>query len=204
MLMNRSIELTWSPPENTGGTEILYYFVYRRNETGSFEQIAKVPGSRTYYIDSNIFIDGLYVYYVIAENEIGRGPQSVKFDEEVPSSFFEGNDQDLGTPMILALVFLGLSFLIGIVAIIIFIRRRSDNDITGMEPMPVSAYTDQYPLEDQQAMYYPEDNGSYHDSYSQDMLEPPRLYEDQGLPVDLISEEALLEETQFPLDVPEE
>ncbi|MGA1873073.1 MAG: fibronectin type III domain-containing protein [Thermoplasmatota archaeon] len=160
-LVNGSIELKWSPPGNTGGTEILYYHIYRRNTSGAFELIAKVPGSQTTHSDSEILLPGIYVYYVVAENSIGRGPQSVKFDEEVPSSFFDEDEEGLGALVIIALVFLGLSLLIAIISVVVRIRRRS----VGEEAVPVPVYEEGYQFP--QEGYYPDGGEVYEQGYAE-------------------------------------
>jgi len=203
MLVNRSMELSWSPPENTGGTDILYYFVYRRNKTGFFEQIAKVPGSQTFYVDSNLFSPGLYVYYVVAENGIGRGPQSVKFDEEVPSSFFEEGDKSLGTSTTLALLFLGASLVICLIAVFVFIRRGYGKGNSGSEPVPVPMHTDLYPAGEEEPSYYPEEPVSCTEPHTPNESYPREPFEEDPLDFDL-QEFGKTPYSRAPVDIPEE
>lgn len=125
ILTNDSIRLTWSPPDFNGGAEIIQYYIYRLNENRSFDLIGRVPGNRTEFEDLDLDRTGLYVYYVVAENEMGIGPESIKFDVEVSEEVIDNTDQGLETPIVVALSILGTCTIFLAISVFITIFRRS-------------------------------------------------------------------------------
>jgi len=63
------VNLSWEPPEYTGGGEIIRYRIYRNiTDIGSEEFLVNVSGTETQYKDLNIKVNGTYKYRVTAVN----------------------------------------------------------------------------------------------------------------------------------------
>ncbi|NYT12787.1 MAG: hypothetical protein GKC03_09635, partial [Methanomassiliicoccales archaeon] len=69
------IMLSWSPPEEDGGSEILNYAIYR-GTTSESETLLLVIGNVLYYTDTGLTNGLTYYYKVSAINAIGEGPLS--------------------------------------------------------------------------------------------------------------------------------
>lgn len=73
------IELSWTVPENNGGSDIMSYRVYRSDtgEDDSWNLIHDTSdGSVYYYSDTTVTLSQTYYYYVVATNAIGDGDSS--------------------------------------------------------------------------------------------------------------------------------
>jgi parallel beta-helix repeat protein len=81
---NGSITLTWDPPFNIGGSEILKYYVYRYNTNSSDTNRIKL-GNITRFIDSGLTNGERYYYRVSAVNIVGEGLKS-KEVSAIPNS----------------------------------------------------------------------------------------------------------------------
>lgn len=68
---NHYVEMTWQPPERTGGFPILSYNIYR-NST----YLTKVSGGVTYFKDTTLANNVDYTYYVTAVTTIGESSAS--------------------------------------------------------------------------------------------------------------------------------
>jgi len=135
-LVNETIVIEWSPPESDGGAPIVYYEIYKRNTTGMFELMVRVSGNCSCYEDREIDHTGLYVYYIKARNEKGYGPDSIKFDAEVPSEFFMEEEEGIGAFTVLALVFLGLAVFLFFIAVFVHVRSRSRPNLPQPDVLP--------------------------------------------------------------------
>ena len=69
-----SVYLSWSPPENLGGSKIECYKIYRGTESGGEKFLKSVD--TTYYEDKSVVNGTSYFYYVTAVNRIGESPPS--------------------------------------------------------------------------------------------------------------------------------
>jgi fibronectin type 3 domain-containing protein len=72
---NRTVELNWSPPIDTGG-QVVGYNVYR-GETPMDLQLHVSIGNLTEYDDSDVETGMTYYYKVAAYNELGEGGMSI-------------------------------------------------------------------------------------------------------------------------------
>ena len=72
---SRSVTLQWSPPSNTGGTELIGYIIERklRATNQNWEKVATVDSSVTLYTVENLKEKSQYNFRVSAENEVGSG-----------------------------------------------------------------------------------------------------------------------------------
>lgn len=80
---NSTVNLTWSPPEDTGG-EIIEYRIYRGSKRNEIEFLTTVKGNITNYTDNSVENENNYFYRVSAVNNAGEGPKS-KVDKARPS-----------------------------------------------------------------------------------------------------------------------
>ncbi|XP_074642623.1 twitchin-like [Tubulanus polymorphus] len=75
-IKDKSIKLTWTPPENDGGAPIINYVIeYRLKDGKSWKQAnVDVTVIETTYTVTGLKTDSEYVFRVSAENKVGRGP----------------------------------------------------------------------------------------------------------------------------------
>jgi len=71
-IYNSALNLSWSPPEYDGGSEILEYRIYRGNDTTDMELIHSVDPPRNWYLDKGLSNGHEYVYEVSALNSVGE------------------------------------------------------------------------------------------------------------------------------------
>lgn len=75
-----SISLSWSPPEDDGGTEILGYFVERSQPQSSrWLRVNRSMENQCSLIVTDLIEDTEYVFRIVAANKVGEGepgPQS--------------------------------------------------------------------------------------------------------------------------------
>ncbi|MGM0509754.1 MAG: NosD domain-containing protein [Thermoplasmatota archaeon] len=67
-----ALNLSWSPPEYDGGSQILEYRIYRGNETTDMEFIHSVDSPRNWYLDKGLSNGHEYVYQISALNDVGE------------------------------------------------------------------------------------------------------------------------------------
>ncbi|MGA1820128.1 MAG: fibronectin type III domain-containing protein [Thermoplasmatota archaeon] len=75
---NHFINLEWSPPANTGFSDIRSYKIYRMEEDGPFTYLDKVQSSFTSYNDTNLVNGKLYFYRITAVNDKGESRPSLE------------------------------------------------------------------------------------------------------------------------------
>ena len=76
------IVITWSPPDDDGGSMITSYDIYRSTNEGDFIKIAAV--NSTAYNDLDIEAGGSYGYYIVANNCYTSGDPSGEISLNVP------------------------------------------------------------------------------------------------------------------------
>ncbi len=81
--IDRIIHLSWNPPANTGGYEIIQYRIYRGNTSGTLSLCGTVNGETTEYTDPSVADGTRYYYHVIAVNDIGESDVSVEVSAEL-------------------------------------------------------------------------------------------------------------------------
>jgi fibronectin type 3 domain-containing protein len=72
---NKWITLTWSAPEEDGGSSIINYRIYRATSSGSEVLLATIGNVLT-YTDTGLTNEVTYYYKISAMNEVGNGPLS--------------------------------------------------------------------------------------------------------------------------------
>jgi fibronectin type 3 domain-containing protein len=77
-LADKAVELTWTPPEYTGGVGIFIdgYNLYRTAEGETDPTPIAIDGPLTHYLDEDVENGVNYSYYITASNEIGESPPS--------------------------------------------------------------------------------------------------------------------------------
>ena len=86
---DENVNLTWSHPSDTGGSEIEQYKIYRGTNSGELKPLVIISGSSTQYTDTTVSVGESYHYKVSALNEVGEGENTSEIDQEVyilPSS----------------------------------------------------------------------------------------------------------------------
>jgi len=69
-----SVELSWTAPDDDGGSPISLYHIYRGADMVSFTEIDTT--SQLQYVDDGLVNGNLYFYAVSAENAVGEGDRS--------------------------------------------------------------------------------------------------------------------------------
>lgn len=79
---NSSLNLSWSPPESDGGSEIIEYKIYCNNGSKNLEYIQSVDASKNKFTDQGLQNGQEYFYYVTALNGVGESKPSDKTSAE--------------------------------------------------------------------------------------------------------------------------
>ncbi len=112
-LRSDGINLTWEPPKDDGGSDIVEYRIYRGKEEGGESYLVSVDASMNSYKDTEIERGTTYYYYIKAVNDLGESEPSneVRVDtgERAPSLW----------------LFLGAFILVAAATIVIFKRGGS-------------------------------------------------------------------------------
>jgi fibronectin type 3 domain-containing protein len=85
---NASVELSWSPPMDSGGSTITNYTIYRGTAQDEHSLLVTI-GDELAYLDSNLINGQTYYYRVSATNWVGEGPMSAEVEAKplgVPSA----------------------------------------------------------------------------------------------------------------------
>ncbi len=82
--INGNITLRWLEPENSGGTSITNYTIYRGTSSGD-ESILVTIGPNLSFVDSAVIRGPTYYYKVSAVNLVGEGAQSNETSAQVPA-----------------------------------------------------------------------------------------------------------------------
>ena len=85
-----TIDLSWSPPADNGGTTLTNYYIARGTTSGVLGLLASLGSSATTtYQDTTVTNGTTYYYAVVAVNSVGEGPFSAEvstFPRTVPST----------------------------------------------------------------------------------------------------------------------
>jgi hypothetical protein len=111
-----ALRLQWDAAED-GGTAITAYSVYRSLNGGAVELLATVIG--TTYVDEAVAEGDSCSYYVIAENLLGDGEQSLTVTGEIPVEDGSGNN----TVMIVAVIAIVVVILV-LVVVLLYMRKK--------------------------------------------------------------------------------
>ncbi|MDI6860454.1 MAG: pre-peptidase C-terminal domain-containing protein [Caldisericia bacterium] len=74
------IKISWSPPSNDGGSSIIKYKVYRKEENGSYVFIKDIDSQDIYFRDWGVTLGKKYFYKVTAVNSAGESEPSNEKD----------------------------------------------------------------------------------------------------------------------------
>ncbi|MCK5558973.1 MAG: fibronectin type III domain-containing protein, partial [Thermoplasmata archaeon] len=115
-LENDNVYLSWAPPSDDGGLQILEYKIYRGTQNEKYRYLSKVPAAITEYTDKDIQDGKKYYYYVTAENEVGESQTS---NIESVSTI-----EDILNDFMILIISLIIIFIIIIIVIFLIIRKR--------------------------------------------------------------------------------
>ncbi len=112
-----SIVLTWSGPDDNGGSEILYYNIYRGTSPDNMEVIDSVPYGTTTYTDKSVEAGKTYYYSVSASNNVSESSASSSVSVKAPDN--------ISTSWILIAL---LVVIAAIVVGILFMRKKKKSE----------------------------------------------------------------------------
>ncbi|MGA1793849.1 MAG: fibronectin type III domain-containing protein [Thermoplasmatota archaeon] len=81
-----SIDLSWSPPSDDGGVDIVKYLIFRGPDPGNMTLLLELHHSFTTYRDEDVVMGLSYYYYVTAFNGLYHSPKSLLV-KGVPKSY---------------------------------------------------------------------------------------------------------------------
>jgi hypothetical protein len=134
VLDGNNVSLSWSEPENDGGSEIIEYLVFRGTSEDNLELLAEA-GLESEHLDHELDWNTTYYYSVAAVNAIGQGPFSEIIDVHIPPEDTGPPDDDDDdeepaddtgeeTPWaVYALIILAVAILL--VMLLLYVRSRS-------------------------------------------------------------------------------
>jgi fibronectin type 3 domain-containing protein len=122
-VVNNEIILSWNPPSDDGGTEIIQYHIYRGSTPREMLLLKEVKGSTTQYRDGDIEMGKEYFYYVIAVNEVGG---SVPSNEASSISLNEESNEDSDfSPEGIILISIFTVLFVLVIVILLFKKRNT-------------------------------------------------------------------------------
>jgi fibronectin type 3 domain-containing protein len=66
------VELTWNPPSDNGGSELIYYVVYRGPSRTEMELFERLDPSKNSFNDTSVINGETYFYSISAQNSMGE------------------------------------------------------------------------------------------------------------------------------------
>lgn len=76
-----SIHLTWSPPDDDGGSEVTGYIIEKRDKSrNKWTKVNKEPIPETSFTVTGLTEEAIYDFRVSAVNKAGEGPPSLPSD----------------------------------------------------------------------------------------------------------------------------
>ncbi len=102
------VTLTWTPPSDDGGVDIIKYHVYRGTSSGSYMLIGVVIGALQRYNDSLIIRGDTYYYVVTAVNSFGESQFSNEVSITIPGAA-AGTFPGLFTVLLSLIVIIGIT-----------------------------------------------------------------------------------------------
>ena len=130
---NGYVELTWQPPRDDGGADIIYYRIYRGNSSGCETFLAEVDANTLNYTDKSVERGVTYYYYITAVNPAREGNMSNEVNVSVPLETESPGFEPflLGNPWFWWVLLIAAVFIVGIVIIIRTLRNRTKNVRSG-------------------------------------------------------------------------
>lgn len=93
-LMDEGVEVRWEEPIDDGGSSIIDYNIYRKEDESEFELIGESDNRTFRYIDDIISSGSEYTYGVTAENEVGESDRSSSSAVSVPEDYSTNSQED--------------------------------------------------------------------------------------------------------------
>ena len=127
------VVLTWRPPENTGGSPVTEYKIYRSENGSGVVCIGNVSGNVTTFMDSDVKSGVTYYYYVTAVNSAGESGYSNRASVNIPLNQLVPENNE-GKSWLLGAWWLWLAMAIVLVAVVIAVylymdrNKRSDEE----------------------------------------------------------------------------
>jgi len=131
------VTISWQSPSDDGGSEIMFYKIYRCFDDGEAELIRIVESGTFSFKDSEKKTEGTYSYFVTAVNEIGESgvytKESIEVTlEEESQSFFKENASLMVTIPLILILF--------VLIVLILIRKKPIQDTArSQEPIPMES-----------------------------------------------------------------
>jgi len=134
-----SITITWTAPEDDGGSEIIGYRIMKSVNDSGFSERDIVGEDVFEFTDLEVYANTNYTYIVAAFNEIGEvnDPPTVKNRIIIPilEEDIDDNDDEEGSPVSIAIFISGvIGIVIIAIAIFIYLRLTEEVDEKEMEP----------------------------------------------------------------------
>ncbi|MFO8051892.1 MAG: fibronectin type III domain-containing protein [Thermoplasmatota archaeon] len=126
--------LTWSEPEDDGGSPVLGYVIFRGGSEEEMEMIDEI-GNETEYLDTGLEWNTTYHYKVAALNSLGQGPFSETVTVEIPANDTDHPDDDEeqvpeddeeGSSSWAVYLLIALILLIILVLVLVYARTRTE------------------------------------------------------------------------------
>lgn len=134
-----SITITWTVPEDDGGSEIIGYRIIRSVNDSGFSERTVVGKELFEFKDTDVSANTNYTYIVTAFNEIGEAhdPPSVKNRIIIPmiEEDIDDDDEEESSPVSIAIFISGVIGIV-IIAIAIFIYLRLTEEVDEKEMKP--------------------------------------------------------------------
>ena len=84
-LQGSHVVLTWTPPPDDGGANIISYVIYRGPSLENRSRVGAVPGDTHSWIDVSVGRGKTYHYWVVAENSMGPSDMTRTASISVPN-----------------------------------------------------------------------------------------------------------------------
>lgn len=119
------VVLSWNPPDDLGGTEILEYRVYKGRSSSNLTFYKSIKRGKTSFSDANVEPEKKYFYYVTAVNEVG---------ESEPCQIVEISKK--GEMFNSVLIAIALIFILIVIILLIIKKRKSIKTVPSKQPLP--------------------------------------------------------------------
>lgn len=126
------ILVSWEAPDETGGSAITKYEVYRSTNGGDFELIVSLTSSDLSHLDTTALEGVSYIYKVSTGTDVGssEGTSSQSIMIEVEKS---GSDDDFPIIVIIIPVAIVLLVIIALVLFLVLRKKKGDDEATVTE-----------------------------------------------------------------------
>lgn len=127
------VVLTWHPPEDTGGSPVTEYKIYRSENGSDVVCIGKVSGNVTTFMDLDVKRGVTYYYYVTAVNSAGESGYSNRVSVTIPpNQSVPENNEGMSGLLGAWWLWLAMAIVLAAVAIAVYLykgrNKRSDEE----------------------------------------------------------------------------